>query len=79
VNDLKWREGPLLPENVNLLSSAQLEDGFLAIGGRDDGFSVDTVYKFSQDSYEWSLREERLNIPRQLAFSVPVPDSFLNC
>jgi len=80
LTDLVWKDGPLPPENLDFITTAQLTDGILAIGGRDpDDVYVDTIYKFDEDVYDWVLEKERLANPRGFAAAVAVPDSFLAC
>jgi len=80
LTDLVWKDGPPLPKVLNQLTTAQLTDGILAIGGRDPvGVDVDTVYKFDEDVYDWVLEKERLVNPRIYGAAVAVPDSFLAC
>jgi len=62
---------------INHQATAQLSDGVLAIGGDIDyTISIGDVYKFSQDTYEWSLEESRLTFPRTSPTAVTVPVSF---
>jgi len=78
----EWREGPPLPEKIEYVSYAQLDDGFLAIGGAyryPDLSVVDTIYKFSEDTYEWTLLEQRLSEPRKSTASAVVSEEFLYC
>jgi len=81
VKNSSWRSGPTLPEPLIDLTSAQLEDGFLAMGGRiPNEKDSKTVYKFSEETYQWSLIEnEILEKARYDATAVAVPDSFLQC
>jgi len=80
LTDLVWKDGPPLPEDLDHLTTAQLTDGILAMGGYNlDGLIVDTVYKFDEDAYDWVLEKERLATPRSDAAAVAVPDSFLAC
>jgi len=80
LTDLEWREGPVLPENLDFLTSVQLNNGFLAIGGFDrNDLEVDTIYRFDPNSYDWVLEKERLAVPRRFAAAVAVPDEFLAC
>jgi len=74
-----WRDGPKLPDYIVRTSSAPTKNGFVAIGGRSDGDRVSTIYKFDETIYEWNLEEPKLKIGRDLAASVAVPDSFVNC
>jgi len=78
--DLEWRDGPLLPEDLSDFTNAQLNNGFLAIGGfNSDNQEVDTIYRFDPNSYDWVLEPSRLAIPRRRAEAVAVPDDFLAC
>jgi len=85
VNDMIWRNGPELPEYLDYMSYAQVSGGFLAIGGegvRDDinfFYATDTVYKFDETIYQWTLLPERLELRRELPGAVSVPEEFLNC
>jgi len=81
MTDLKWREGPLLPDYLEDVAAVQLGDGFLAIGGYSlfSSLSVDTIYKFHQETYEWTLLEESLSLPRQMAAASGIPDDFFYC
>jgi len=65
--------------SLEKLDYVQLGDGFLAIGGFEDPLSVDTVYKFNQDYYGWSLLDSKLGVPRDSTTSVALPDDFLLC
>jgi len=80
LESLTWRPGPILKQSLMFVSYTQLEDGFLVIGGvgSNSGIIANTVYKFSDQSYEWTL-QGRLDIPRFSPSSVPVPNSFLGC
>jgi len=80
LTNLIWRDGPALPQLTVNLGYAQVSGGFLAIGGDVNGSLQDTVYKFSEDSYEWKLLENsKLEVPKSLVAAVAVPDEFLNC
>jgi len=81
LSDLEWKDGPTLPVYRDNLSAAQLEDGFLAIGGWDDRpETVDTVYKFDAEAYDWILMEDyALNVSRSHTSPVAIPDGFFAC
>jgi len=79
LTDLEWREGPQLPEPIVDLSYAQLEDGFIAAGGDTGSPDYDTVYKFSEETYEWELLNQRLSVPRRFMSAVAVPRDFFGC
>jgi len=80
MNDLEWREGPLIPDDLDNLATATITGGILAIGGRNSTLGdVNTVYKFDVNAYEWELLPERLIQHRTYAAAVAVPDDFLNC
>jgi len=74
-----WREGPALPANLKDLTYVQLSDGFLAIGGLDGDSTVNTVYKFNQDIYEWVLLDTHIGIPRAQSAAAAIPSSLLDC
>jgi len=80
LSDLEWRDGPKLPEDVVNTGSVQLADGFAAVGGLvydgPIGESIDRIYKFSEDTYEWELLDQRLSVPRNGLVAVAVPESF---
>jgi len=84
LDDVAWREGPAMPVQIGHAAVAQLSDGFLMIGGTErlgdtvSSEKLDTIYKFSQYSYQWE-QIGRLSSVRRDASAVPVPDSFLNC
>jgi len=88
LSDLSWRKGEKLPQDIDETISVQLDDGFLAVGGKvkanDDPadytfLSQDTLYKFGQETYEWSLQAECLNVARHLSAAVAVPEDFFAC
>jgi len=82
LDSLMWREGEPLPNDALYegIGSVQLTDGFLAIGGyQRDGASSDKIYKFDQNSYEWTLLEERLETARHRFTSTGIPNDFLTC
>jgi len=80
LTDLTWRAGPPLPEEIDEIASIQLEDGFLAIGGYDTEYlSSKAIFKFSQDTYEWTKQEEQLERGRENAIYITVPDDFVDC
>jgi len=75
-----WREGPLMPEDIKLPTYQQLDDGILAIGGHFyQGRAVDTVYKFSEDTYQWELLDVTLSQPSFHLTTAAVPEDFLSC
>jgi len=84
LDDLGWRNGPPLPRNIVNVASIQLEDGFMALGGRNcaSGYcreAVDDVYEFDGESYEWIELGDGLSLPRELFASVAAPSGFVNC
>jgi len=82
LTNLEWREGPVLPdERLIDMSYAQIEGGFLAIGGYiNHGFEFsDKIYRFNENSYEWEVQDMFLESPRSRSGAVSVPDDFLNC
>jgi len=67
LTDLKWTEGPLLPQKLSALAYVQLENGFLAVGSRKyfdseeaDVLESDTLFTFDDSSAEWNLNAQRL-------------------
>jgi hypothetical protein len=64
---LDWSEVPFLP-----LALAQLADGVMFSVGK-------TVYKFSQDSYQWIIYEDKMPFEWSYGTPVTVPDDFLSC
>jgi len=57
-----------------------VDGGVLAVGGANDyDHAMDTLYKFNQDSHDWTLLDKRLEIPRYASGVVAVPDEFLQC
>ena len=60
----KWREGPSLPQEMEMMASVQYEDTFLLVGGETTYSKyLDTIYQYDQTSETWILREERLSTP----------------
>jgi len=84
LTDMQRRVGPSLPvDNIRTQGGVNIDGGILSIGGYEDNLlnqQVDVIYKFDQETYEWSLLEERLKIPRGGKFGVvALPDEFLHC
>jgi len=79
LTNLTWRDGPKLPNNIRQPSSAPTKNGFISIGGRNDDGPVASIYKFDETIYEWGSEIAKLNIGREFAASVPVPDDYANC
>jgi len=80
--DRLWKPAPFLPQNLIYMSYAQVEGGFLSIGGRQAEGSIDVatdiVYKFDAELYTW-VEVARLSQPKYFSAAVPVPNDFLNC
>lgn len=60
----------------------QLSQTFLVVGGRidiDDDDSVDAVYEFDRNTYEWVARDQRMKLPRDWFAAVPLPDDWDVC
>jgi len=78
-----WRDGPKVPGETLYATSATAPNGFLVIGGMYFNSTTfeyyDSVYKFDEYSYEWSLEKQHLQEPRRAPAAVAVPDSFLQC
>jgi len=83
LTDLTWREARSMPEDIYLASEAQVDGGFLAMGGYIAGSNPwvpqDSIYKFDDESYDLELLDQRLEIPVWTAGAVAVPDEFLRC
>jgi len=81
LSDLKWRNGPSLPAVIGSLGFAQVNNGFIVVGGAellDKKASYNSVFRFDQSTYEWSV-EEPLLVGRNYAAVVAVPNDFLLC
>jgi len=78
LSSMEWRDGPPLPIDFGYAAVAQLDDGFMTFGGDSRQGGYDTIFKFSQNSYEWE-EMGRLSTIRINAAAVPVPNDFLNC
>ncbi len=78
--DLMWRQGPTLPD-FDFAGTAQLEDTFVLFGGNDaSGASLDTIYQFDNENYEFVLLNNRLQTGRSVyPGGVFVPDDFVTC
>jgi len=82
LDNLTWREGPPLPENLKGLSYTQIGNTFLAVGGfidNDEEKNVDTIYRFDDKNYGWILEEAKLSSPRSGVAVVALPDDFVTC
>jgi len=80
--DLKWRDGPHIPDSRISVSSAQIKNGFVAVGGYDNEITkeyVKAIYRFDDTLYDWVLEEAELEIARDFTATVSVPDNFANC
>jgi len=78
--NLEWRDGPKLPQNILYSSSAQTKNGILSLGGWiETSGTVNSIYRFDASSHDWILEDIELNIKRDQAAAVSVPDDFLNC
>jgi len=80
LDDMQWREGPLLPEDLDNLTNVQLNNYFLVVGGLNRGnYEEDTIYRFDPNSYTWLREVPMMAIPRKHTGAVAVPDDFLAC
>jgi len=77
--DLMWKYGPRLPKNLEFLTSVQLEDGFMVLGGQDNERKAAADVFFIDSRYEWLEIEGGLQEARYLPIGVAVPDEFFNC
>jgi len=77
--DLKWREGPKIPDKRYYPASVPTKNGFLAIGGNIDDESLTSIYKFDDQLYKWISQSARLQIGRKISVAVTVSDDFANC
>jgi len=76
---LEWRDGPKLPIPIYGAPTVQTNDGFLALGGWDGEYLVDTIQRFDGERYEWTVLQTREEVAKSYAAAVPVPDDFLKC
>jgi len=81
LTDLDWKSGPTLPLSVDYLASAQVDGGFVAVGGiyTPDKTYTDVIFKFDENVFEWIVLEETLDIPTAYGAVVAVPNDFLQC
>jgi len=80
LKDLSWREARLFPVKARFLTSVNVDGGILAVGGAENfDDAMDTLYKFDEDTHDWTLLDKRLEIPRFYSAVVAVPDEFLQC
>jgi len=80
--DMIWRPGPdFPPEGLVAASVFQFSNDFFFAGGQFGGPEnpVDTVWQFDVDSYEFVLREDKLQVPRfnSLPSAVVINEDFL--
>jgi len=79
LSDLTWRSGPPLPQNLHTFTSVQLDNGFMAIGGKDgEGLATSTVFTIDSN-YNWATFEDTLDTKKVHSMGVNVPSSFLDC
>ena len=79
LNELRWREGPELPQYLYLSSSVQLEDTFLLLGGWNGGEDTDAIYRYDNLGQDWVLEEQRLPLPLEQAGALAVPKETVDC
>jgi len=80
LTELTWRSGPPLPEELYQLTSVQLDDGFMVIGGVDgkDLVSRNSVHTIDSN-YNWISNKNGFELGRDYIIGVKVPNDFLNC
>jgi len=78
--NLTWREAPQLPL-IQTYTATNVHGckGVLAVGGRVSNKVIDSIYRFSEERYEWIMEGAHLETPREMATSLVVPDDFLDC
>ena len=77
LDEGSWFEGPMLPYEIRLGSSIQVEDTLLIVGGYNTGMGLlDTLWKFDLGSEDWMLLDRKLEIPRDQMTAFVVPNSF---
>jgi len=81
LTDLTWRDASDLPLRVHSIEGVKVDGGVLALGGEVNygETTLDTIYKFEEETYEWTLLDQTLETPRYYAGVVAVPDEFVNC
>jgi len=84
LNSLAWRAGPSISQDLEDLAYAQVSGGFVTIGGLDNFddsrfTTTDNIYKCDENTYKWTLLEQKLTIARSKAAAVAVPPDFLTC
>ncbi len=80
LSTLEWKEGPHLIPYGDHYGVAQLENTVVFAGG--DPYSrttMNNVYLFDNENYEWLLLQQTLDIPREDFAIVAVPTEFVNC
>jgi len=77
--NLKWREGPIIPEELGRLDSAPTENGFVSVGGYYPNVYVPSIHEFNEVSYEWIANVAQLQTGRELTAAAAVPNNFANC
>ncbi len=80
INSLSWREGPK-PPHAFMGGYGQTGDTFVIVGGSNAiGVVLDTIYEFDHVNYQWILKSQHLETPRErYPGVVAVPDNFVNC
>jgi len=80
LTELSWRVGPPMPEELYRLTSVQLDDGFMIVGGIDTDYESSSQSVHTIDSnYNWSSNREGLSGTLDYTAGVKIPDEFLNC
>jgi len=79
LTDLGWRNGPQMPKNLCCFTSVQIENGFMAVGGKDEErLATSNVLTFD-NNYNWVSYDDALQIEKVYSIGVNVPNSFFDC
>jgi len=79
--DQSWSAGPPLPRSLRGLSSVQVGETFVAIGGwsAETEEVYDGIYKFDSENEDWELLDASLGIPKASGAAVALPEGFVQC